>query len=85
MVSLDGQPWFVAREVLSVLGIYIKGNGMVNASTAVSRGKLTEDEVTTKQIGGLGPCLLLISESGLYKFIMRAARTRPEVAAFRTG
>ncbi len=65
-----------------MLGTYVKANGDVNANAAVARGNLGEDEVTTNQIGSRGPRLLLISESGLYKLIMRSdkpqARALPD-------
>lgn len=69
VVTIDGDPWFVAADVRNVLG----------ASQAVSNWNLLDDdEVTTVPRGlasgkGMSRAKLL-SESGLYKLVMHFGR-----------
>lgn len=74
VVEIDGQPWFVASDVCAVLGI-------VNVSDACS--KLGQDENRSQRLSGgrYGRPSLLISESGLYKLIMRS--DKPEARKFQ--
>jgi anti-repressor protein len=73
-VLIDGDPWFVAREVCSELDI-------VNVSDAVST--LDDDEkgvVTTDTLGGPQQ-IRIVSEAGLYSLILRSRK--PEAKAFK--
>lgn len=75
-LSVDGEPWFVAKDVCDALGL--------NNTTEALRN-LDEDEKSNisnselAQNGGRSP--LIISEPGLYKLIMRSRK--PEAKAFQ--
>ena len=73
-VELNGEPWFVLKDVCAVLGI---GNSRMVAD------RLDEDEKGVSQIdtpGGLQN-VSIISESGLYNVILRS--DKPEAKPFR--
>ncbi|EDZ47845.1 BRO family, N-terminal domain protein [Rhodobacterales bacterium Y4I] len=72
VVSRDGSPWFVAKDVCDALGIG-------NPSMAVA--SLEEDEVTLSTIEGSHRPTNLISESGLYALIFQSRKA--EAKAFR--
>lgn len=80
IVELDGQPWFVASDVCKVIGYCTKSDGSVNVWLALQ--PLSEDEITTCRISGnRGQASKLISESGLYKLVMRS--DKPQARAFQ--
>lgn len=71
VVEIDGNPWFVAMDVCRALGYSIKTDGTVNTTQALK--PLASDEVITSQISdNRGKPPKLISESGLYKLVMRS-------------
>ncbi|WP_244599996.1 BRO-N domain-containing protein [Blastochloris tepida] len=76
VVSIDGKPWFVAGDVRRVLGIAQAGSNFAF---------LAEDERRQMPRGissGKGMTqALLLSESGLYKFVMRS--TKPVAKPFQ--
>lgn len=81
IVELNGQPWFVAVDVINALGIT---RGGTNFNT------LNEDEyrVLKKKCGlatglfvGRTPSVTVISESGLYKLVMRS--DKPQARLFQ--
>ncbi|MBT9368315.1 Bro-N domain-containing protein [Rhizobium sp. CSW-27] len=74
VVEIDGQPWFVAMDVTNVLGITEKARGY-----AVAR--LADDERSLYQIQKGQRSVSIISESGLYKLIMRS--DKPEARKFQ--
>lgn len=69
----DGDPWFVAKDVCDALGL---------KNTTVTASALRDDERVKLNLGqrGLG-AVLVISESGLYKLIMRS--DKPAAKAFQ--
>ena len=73
-VELNGEPWFVLKDVCEVLGI---GNSRMVAD------RLDEDEKGVSQIDTLGGLqnVSIISESGLYNVILRS--DKPEAKPFR--
>jgi anti-repressor protein len=73
-IQIDGEPWFVAADVCSVLGIR-------NSRDAI--GALDDDEkgVVTIDTPGGPQGMAIVSESGLYSLIMRSRKT--EAKAFR--
>ena len=79
VVVIDCELWFVAKDVCDVLGI-------MNASDKV-RKRLEEDElriysIYTETKGGKAERkMLFMSESGLYKFLMRS--DKPEAREFQ--
>lgn len=80
IVALNGQPWFVAADVCKALGYNVKADGSVNTHQALK--PLAAEEVTTTQISGnRGQHPKLISESGLYKLVMRS--DKPQARLFQ--
>lgn len=79
IITLDGEPWFVAADVCRCLGYAMRANGTINVSNI--RDALREDEVITSLTGNKGRPSLCVSESGLYKLIMRS--DKPEARAFQ--
>lgn len=75
VVTRDGEPWFVARDVCDVLAITNAGNVLAT---------LDEDERSSIHIadGTSGnPNKALVSEAGLYSLILRSRK--PEAKAFK--
>ncbi|WP_319567417.1 BRO-N domain-containing protein [Cohaesibacter marisflavi] len=86
MLEIEGEPWFVAADVLKTFGMYMKADGSVNTGNAIRC--LDEDEHTLHQIKGNSRGggtrrfkALVISESGLYKLVMRS--DKPEAKKFQ--
>jgi len=69
---LDGEPWFVAKDVCEILDI-------ANTTDAVSR--LDSDEVTRFNLGGLSGETNIVSESGLYSLTLGSKK--PEAKPFK--
>lgn len=89
VVNLNGEPWFVAVDVCCVMfdAVYIRQKGPSNYTA-----KLDSDEKQTLSAKELASLHLvggslgnrrasLISESGLYKLVMRS--DKPEAKAFQ--
>ncbi|MDH5159885.1 phage antirepressor [Heyndrickxia oleronia] len=75
LVEIEGSPWFVAKDVCSILGIS-------NPSKATS--SLESDEKTTITIsytGSMTTNLVVINEAGLYALIFRSRK--PEAREFK--
>lgn len=73
-VMIDGEVWFVARDVCAVLGL---------TNVAMALGGLDDDEkgVSTVDTPGGNQQLNIISEAGLYSLILRSRR--PQAKAFK--
>ena len=72
-IQIDGEPWFIAADVCKVLGLQ-------NPTTSLK--PLDKSEKAKSVIGiGRGSKPLIISESGLYKLIMRS--DKPEAKLFQ--
>lgn len=83
LTDVNGEPWFVAKDVCEILGTHTKD----------VRSILDDDEVTnvtTIDIGGIstiydpsngGKAPLIVSEAGLYTLIMRSRK--PEAQTFK--
>jgi len=85
VVEIGGNPWFVALDVCRALDVYTYGT-TVNTTMAVK--KLAADEYRKEEglnrIEGFDPrakTVVLVSESGLYKLIMRS--DKPEARRFQ--
>ncbi len=85
VVTIDGNPWFVALDVCRALNVYTYGS-TVNTTMAVK--KLAADEYRKEEglnrIEGFDPrakTVVLVSESGLYKLIMRS--DKPQARLFQ--
>jgi prophage antirepressor-like protein len=81
VVTLDGNPWFVAKDTTDVLGLL----NVNNACRPLNEDeKRTVTRTTNRELFSLGrgsSRLILISESGLYKLIMRS--DKPEARTFQ--
>lgn len=74
LIKEDGSIWFVAKDVCKVLGLTDTNKALI---------KLYDNEKLTRQffVSGQNRDLYIISESGLYKLIMRS--TKPEAIRFQ--
>lgn len=73
--EIDGEPWFVAKDVCDALGI------ATNHLREDGRG-LDDDEVSSlPNWEGKGSAPLVVSEPGFYKLVMRSRK--PEAKAFQ--
>lgn len=72
-VVIDGEPWYVAKDVCASLGF----RDASNATRGLSNDKKTRGKVST--LGG-SQSQTLISESGLYMLIFRS--NKPEARQF---
>lgn len=87
VVTLEGNPWFVAADVCRVLGIYLgPRSGTPNVTLLIQ--KLASDETQFNRIkledrAGRSTTrnMVLVSEAGLYKLIMRS--DKPTAAPFQ--
>lgn len=78
-VEIDGEPWFVANDVCEVLGLSIPTNAV---RPLVATATLYTDEKRKSDLPlGPGSRPTLVSESGLYKLIMRS--DKPETKDFQ--
>jgi prophage antirepressor-like protein len=68
----DGQPWFVANDVLAAVGL---------TRTALAKLEPTQKGVQPMHTLGGRQSVLLINEAGLYKLIMRS--DKPTAMAFQ--
>lgn len=77
-LKVDGEPWFVAKDICDALGIRTN-----TVRTILDEDEVTEANVDTIDIGpefgGRAP--LIVSEPGMYALIMRSRK--PEAKAFR--
>lgn len=81
VIELDGQPWFVGSDVMYALGIR-QGGKNYDALDSSEYRVLTKkrDPISDLFVGRVGR-IAVISESGLYKLIMRS--DKPEARAFQ--
>lgn len=65
VVIVDGEPWFVARDICNVIGL---------ANVAMAMARLSDDEKALEQIQTAGgpQRMTVISESGLYELVVRS-------------
>ena len=90
-VELGGKPWFVARDVLSALGVVLTtGTGLPVSVTNFLKPLAADEKVQVrKSEGGYENLFIragqyrahLVSESGLYKLVMRS--DKPQARAFQ--
>lgn len=69
-VIVDGEPWWVAKDVCDVLG---------HSNTTMALERLDSDEVTKFNLGGLSGETNIINESGLYSLIMGSRKAEAKV------
>ncbi|MDP9501567.1 BRO family protein [Pseudomonas protegens] len=78
VIEQDGAPWFVGADVLNVL--YGRTTGMGNVYVRLAADEVTK--VNRSHLTGIpGKPMVLVSESGLYKLVMRS--DKPEAKAFQ--
>lgn len=85
VVILKGQdggraPWFVAADVCRCLGIKHTGSAVVSVDVH-ERGWLAKSSVGNSHVSFPNRGAAIVSESGLYKLIMRS--TKPEAKKFQ--
>ena len=80
-VLIDDKPWFVAADACKAIDLAWDKTNNVYAPSRVTR-HLNEDERDSRQIANQGQRLLVVSESGLYKLIMRS--DKPQAKEFQT-
>jgi hypothetical protein len=70
IITIDGEPWWVFSDICKIVG----RSNPTQASLA-----LDEDERTTLDLGLITGPSILVSEAGLYRFLMRSdlPRARP--------
>lgn len=76
IVTIDGNPWFVGIDVCRVLSITNAGN----AYSRLGDGELTYIRQTDVGLPG-GRDMALLSESGLYKLVLRS--DKPQARQFQ--
>lgn len=87
-IEIDGAPWFVAADACRCLGLEIKAGGS-GARNYLQRLRPNERRVVRKTVvacsplfaDSKAPSLTLITESGLYKLVMRSDKA--EAIAFQ--
>lgn len=78
VIDIDGSPWFTLRDILPVIGSYLgPRSGVPNVSDAVRSLDHDQFQLVPIQVeqsnGRMTTCkVMLVSESGLYRFIMRS-------------
>lgn len=78
VVSRDGEPWFVAKDVCGVLGIVWKGSDSTGPLSSMD-----DDEKGVQIVDTLGGAqeMIVVSESGLYALVFRSRK--PAAHRFR--
>ncbi|MFJ7069881.1 phage antirepressor [Streptomyces sp. NPDC101115] len=76
ILDIDGDPWFVARDVFAILGL---------TNTTEAMRSLDDDEFSTAEVvdsaGRRQPNAYIVSEPGLYSLVMRSRK--PQARAFK--
>ena len=83
IVQINGEPWFVAADVCKALDLPLEGGASrylqnVNADEKMKKGRSDYPELF---VGVRAPTYMLISESGLYKLVMRS--DKPQAKKFQ--
>lgn len=81
-MTLEGNPWFVAVDVCKAIGLAPHKAGFTHHLTKLDESEITPISKLGVVLGGTGSHnARLISESGLYKLIMRS--DKPQAKAFQ--
>lgn len=86
MVLIEGTPWFVAADVCRALGMPGFPSTYTNRLSSdekrvLRRGEVSSFDLETSLFVSKTPTVTLISESGLYKLVMRS--DKPEARSFQ--
>ncbi|WP_217701767.1 BRO family protein [Pseudooceanicola sp. HF7] len=77
MVTLEGEPWFVAADVCRALGL----SHITNALRPLNTKEVSNFNRITLGVVRAGRPMKLVTESGLYKLILRS--NKPEARALQ--
>ncbi|MCZ8180244.1 MAG: BRO family protein [Rhizobium sp.] len=73
MLEIDGQPWFVAMDICRCLGLASHpSTGYAQHLRKLSNEEVAPSSVVGSKLGKGMHAAKLISESGLYKLVMRS-------------
>ena len=73
MVEINGEPWFVAKDVCSALGLALHNGSVSHHLRALDAAEISSMSNVEVTIPGIGMAhAKLVSESGLYKLVMRS-------------
>ena len=78
---IEGKPWFVAADVCRAIGYSLRSNGKPNTTRATAGLSGTEKGVHQISTPGGAQDMAVVSESGLYRLIMRS--DKPEARQFQ--
>jgi len=78
LVQIEGNPWFVGSDILTLL--FGKASGNAHQYDKLDTSEITEVKPIHFNLGS-GRTRRLISESGLYKLVMRS--DKPEAKSFQ--
>jgi len=81
VIEIDGAPWWVAADVCRCLGMHLDARGHPNVTVATRSLSPDEGRLYQIQTAANAYRLKVISESGLYKLIMRS--DKPEAREFQ--
>lgn len=90
VVTIDGNPWFVASDVCKALRVYIRSDGSAGTSAALAKLNLDERRVINwdgakriglKDVANRNVGVAVLNEPGLYRLIMRS--DKPQARAFQ--
>lgn len=83
VVAIDDQPWFVAADVCRALGMDLTGgtNSALRGLSIDERRAVTRRDCKELFLGVPSPSYTVITESGLYKLVMRS--DKPQARPFQ--
>lgn len=86
-VKIGGEPWFAAVDILRTLGLRVGGGASVWVALLADDEKRRENKASLKTsegwVQGLHAVTHLVSESGLYKIVLRAQASNPLAREFQ--
>src|SRR5690242_610539 len=81
VVTIDGNPWFVAADVCRALGLTPHNGSFTHHLTRLQVGEARKASRSDVEVPLRGGNLMLVSESGLYKLVLRS--DKPEAREFQ--
>lgn len=81
--EIDGQTWFALADVCRALGIYNYASSRTPNTTRAASWLESGDTTREEIAGQRGVPAIVISESALYKLILRTDRNNPLARAFQ--
>ena len=83
IVLISGEPWFIAKEIATVLG-YSRKDGRIDTNSMIRRLfeddilELKRDDLNSSRIFGNQGSLIVISEAGLYGAVFGSKKSEAE-------